>query len=168
MNPHTRLIRHRWHDEAAVRRALGAEGLQRIEARVSALERGHRGELRVCVEGGLPLSYLWRGASARERALSMFGKMRIWDTEHNTGVLIYLLLADRCLEIVADRGVTSRVPPSLWQEISDSMAKEFRSGRYTEGLLGALDQVGALLGEHFPIDIHSPNPNELPDSPAIL
>jgi uncharacterized membrane protein len=168
MNTLIRLIRHRWHDEAAVRRALGAEGLERIEAKVSAMERTHRGELRVCVEGGLPLSYLWRGASARERAVSMFGKMRVWDTEHNSGVLIYLLLADRCLEIVADRGIARRVPASTWQQISESMAKEFQAGRCTEGLLGALDQVGALLGEHFPIDAGSPNPNELPDAPAVL
>jgi uncharacterized membrane protein len=168
MNSLIRLIKHRWHDDATVRRALGAQGLERIEHRVVALEREHRGELRVCIEGGLPLSYLWRGAPARERALSMFGKMRVWDTEHNTGVLIYLLLADRCLEIVADRGISSRVPPSVWKEISDSTTKEFQSGRYTEGLLGALDQVGSLFGEHFPIDAHSPNPNELPDSPAIL
>jgi uncharacterized membrane protein YgcG len=168
MNRLIRLIRHRWHDDTAVRRVLGAEGRQRIETRVSALERGISGELRVCVEGGLPIGYVWRAATARERAVAMFGKLRVWDTEHNNGVLIYLLLAERQLEIVADRGIARWVPALVWQEISESMANEFQSGRYTEGILGALDKVGALMGEHFPIGADSLNPNELPDTPAIL
>jgi uncharacterized membrane protein len=98
-----RLLRHRWLDETDTRRALGPEALSRIEQRIAQSEARHGGEIRVCVEAGLPLSYLWRDASARERAVSMFGKLRVWDTEVNSGVLIYLLLAEHAIEIVADR-----------------------------------------------------------------
>ncbi|MBA2723381.1 MAG: TPM domain-containing protein, partial [Methylibium sp.] len=96
-----RLLRHRWLDEDDVRRALGVDALARIEARVRASEAHHSGEIRVCVEAGLPLSYLWRDAAPRERAVTLFGKLRVWDTENNNGVLIYLLLAEHAIEIVA-------------------------------------------------------------------
>ena len=89
-----RLLRHRWFDDTDLRRALPADALARVEARVAASELHHSGEIRVSVEAGLPLSYLWRGLRARDRALTLFGKLRVWDTEHNNGVLIYLLLAE--------------------------------------------------------------------------
>jgi uncharacterized membrane protein len=88
MNRWLRLFRHRLLDEGDARRALGPDALTRLAQRVAASERGHSGEIRICVEASLPLSYLWRGATARERAVRMFGKLRVWDTEHNNGVLI--------------------------------------------------------------------------------
>lgn len=165
MNKLIRILKHRWLDETDARQALGRGALRRIEERVAASEHIHTGELRVCVEAGLPLSYLWRDATARERAVSMFGKLRVWDTEHNNGVLIYLLLAEHRIEIVADRGLAQRVPTSTWQEISDAMAAAFKGGDYAGGLLDAVDRVGSLLVQHFPADPTVFNPNELPDRP---
>ena len=167
MNTLIRILKHRWLDETDAQRALGTDTLRRIEKRVASSERAHTGELRVCVEAGLPLSYLWRGASARERAIAMFGKLRVWDTEHNNGVLIYLLLAERRIEIVADRGITQRVPEHTWQDISDAMGAAFQGGDYARGLLDAVDRVGELLAQHFPANGSQSNPNELPNRPDV-
>lgn len=162
-----RILRHRWHDEAVARRALGDGAQQRLRERVTASEQGHSGEIRICVEAGLPLSYLWRGATARERALALFGKLGVWDTEANNGVLIYLLLADRHIEIVADRGLRRHVGAAHWQAITDGMGEAFRVGRFEDGLTAALDAVSHALHEHFPLAPGEVNPNELPDAPLI-
>lgn len=162
-----RVLKHRWHDEADSARALGPGGLQRLQARVAAAERQHSGEIRICVEAGLPLSYLWRGAGARERAVTLFGKLRVWDTEHNNGVLIYLLLADRAIEIVADRGLAQRVPQATWAALVDGMRAAFREGRFEQGLVQAVDAVDTLLLQHFALAEGAVNPNELPDRPDL-
>jgi uncharacterized membrane protein len=167
MNTLLRFLKHRWLDERDAARALGPEGLKRLEARVAASERHHSGEIRVCVEAGLPPSYLWRGASARERAIAMFGKLRVWDTENNNGVLIYLLLAEHNIEIVADRGLDRHVGAAGWQQILEAMRAAFRAGHFEEGLNQAVDAVDALLVRHFPLERGAPNPNELPDSPHL-
>ncbi len=167
MNMLIRILKHRWLDETDAQRALGEGGLRGIEEHVAANERRHTGEVRVCVEAGLPLGYLWRRATARERAISMFGKLRVWDTECNNGVLIYLLLAEHRIEIVADRGITQRVPATTWQEISDAMGAAFKRSDYAGGLQGAVDRVGVLLTLHFPADPSAANANELPDRPDI-
>ena len=167
MNRWLRLLRHRWLDEGDARRALGPGALARIEQRVRASERRHGGEIRVCVEAGLPLSYLWRGLSARQRAVTLFGKLRVWDTEHNNGVLIYLLLAEHRIEIVADRGLNRHVDAAAWQAIVDGMSAAFRAGRFEEGLNAAIDAVDALLRRHFPLAPGAVNPNELPDAPLV-
>ncbi len=161
------MLRHRWLDERDVRRALSPEALARIEARVQAAEANHSGEVRVCIEAGLPVSYLWRRASARERAVALFGKLRVWDTELNNGVLIYVLLAEHRIEIVADRGVSRHVPPDGWQAVIASMSLAFREGRFEQGLAEAIDAVDALLVRHFPLAAGQRNPNELPDTPDI-
>ncbi len=167
MNRWLRLLKHRWHDEADARRALGDGTLERLRERVAASELGHSGEIRICVEAGLPLSYLWRGAMARERALTMFGKLGVWDTEANNGVLIYLLLADRSIEIVADRGLSRRVGAAHWQAITADMGEAFRAGRFEDGLNAAVDAVSRALREHFPLAAGEGNPNELPDAPVL-
>ncbi len=169
MNKLIRILKHRWLDESDALRALGNDALSRIEERVAASERTHTGEVRVCVEAGLPLSYLWRNATARERAISMFGKLRVWDTENNNGVLIYLLLAEHRIEIVADRGITKRVSALTWQEISSAMAAAFQKREYARGVLDAVDRVGAVLAQHFPAAAAAErlNLNELPDRPDI-
>jgi len=163
-----RIWRHRWVDEAHVRRALPADALKRLESRVGASERRHSGQIRICVEAGLPMSYLWRGATARERALMMFSKLRIWDTEHNNGVLIYLLLADHAIEIVADRGIDLHVDDEDWAATAKHMGEAFREGRFEDGLTQALEEVSALLVEHFPLAEGEKARNELPDAPVIL
>ena len=169
MNKLIRILKHRWLDESDALRALGNDALSRIEERVAASERTHTGEVRVCVEAGLPLSYLWRNATARERAISMFGKLRVWDTENNNGVLIYLLLAEHRIEIVADRGITKRVSALTWQEISSAMAAAFQKREYARGVLDAVDRVGAVLAQHFPAAAAAERLtlNELPDRPDI-
>ena len=167
MNRLLRLLKHRWFDEASALRALGAEGVKRLESRVTESEQRHIGEIRVCIEGGLPLSYLWRGASARDRAVAMFGKLRVWDTEHNSGVLIYLLMAEQRIEIVADRGLNRHVSADEWQSLMDEMRSAFRAGRFEEGLNQAIDKVDALLLQHFAAEADRHNPNELPNAPVI-
>ena len=162
-----RLLKHRRFDERDVQRVLGAGALQRIEARVAASERGHSGEIRVCVEAGLPLSYLRRDATPRERALAMFGKLRVWDTEYNNGVLIYLLLAEHAIEVVADRGLTRHVSAAQWQRITATMQATFKSGEFEAGLNQAVNAVDALLREHFALAVGEANPNELLDAPVL-
>lgn len=162
-----RLLRHRWLDEDDARRALGSEALARIEARVRASEAHHSGEIRVCVEAGLPLSYLWRDAAPRERAVTLFGKLGVWDTEHNNGVLIYLLLAEHAIEIVADRGLNRQVDAAQWQAILAGMGAAFRAGHFEDGLNAAIDAVDALLRRHFAVSTDAANPNELPNAPVL-
>jgi uncharacterized membrane protein len=162
-----RLVRHRLRDERDTRRAMPPDLLQRITQRVGASEARHSGEIRVYVEASLPTSYVMRDAPARERAVAMFGKLRAWDTEHNNGVLVYLLLVDRAIEIVADRGVTARVPQSEWDRIVGAMREALQAGRFEEGITSAVDEVTLLLVRHFPLDPKAANPNELPDEPVL-
>ena len=161
----TRILRHRWWDEADAARALPAPALQRIGEQVSASESGHSGEIRVVIEAGLPLSYLWHDLAARDRAITLFGKLRVWDTEANNGVLIYLLLAEHAIEIVCDRGVARTVPQGHWDALVVRMREAFRAGRFEAGLAEAIDAVDALLAQHFAVEAGGPNPNELPDRP---
>ncbi|MFD0667986.1 TPM domain-containing protein [Ramlibacter sp. MAHUQ-53] len=162
-----RILRHRWLDEADLRRALPADLLGRLAARVAASERRHGGEIRIHAEAGLPWSYLWRDATPRERAVTLFGKLRVWDTEQNNGVLIYLLLAEHAIEIVADRGLARQVPPAQWQAIVGGMSRAFREGRFEDGLTQALEEVSALLVQHFPQAGVAAAGNELPDHPTL-
>jgi uncharacterized membrane protein len=160
-----RLLRHRWQDDS--HRAIPRAVVERLTQRVAASEKRHSGEIRIHVEAGLPTSYVLRDAAARERAIAMFGKLRVWDTEHNNGVLIYLLLAEHAIEIVADRGLTARVPQGEWQRIVEAMRGAFRAGRFEDGLNQAVDAVTALLVRHFPLAPGETNPNELPDEPVL-
>ena len=162
-----RILKHRWMDPRDTERMLGPEALTRLEARVHASEAGHSGEIRLCVEAGLPWSYLWKNLAARDRAVTLFGKLRVWDTEANNGVLIYLLLAEHAIEIVADRGLARHVPAEQWQSIVAGMREAFRAGRYEEGLNAAIDAVDAALLRHFPLADGASNPNELPNAPYL-
>ena len=162
-----RILRHRWLDESDTRKAIPPDLLERLARRVAASESRHTGEVRIYAEAGLPMSYLWRRATPRERAIAMFGKLRVWDTEHNNGVLIYLLLAEHAIEIVADRGLSHRVPDGEWQAIVKRMGTALHEGRFEDGLTQALEEVSALLVEHFPAGAGEANPNELPDEPVL-
>lgn len=165
MNRLVRILRHRWLDETDTRRALDDAALDRLAARVRDSERRHHGEIRICVEAGLPLSYLWRGLRARDRAITLFGKLRVWDTEANNGVLIYVLLAEHAIEIVCDRAAARRVPQGHWDTLVARLREAFRAGRFEAGLAEAVDAVDALLAQHFPAAAGADNPNELPDRP---
>ena len=162
-----RVLRHRSLDTTDTRRAIPADMVQRLMERVAASEQRHTGEIRIYVESSLPSSYLWRGADTRERAVMMFSKLRVWDTSHNNGVLIYLMLAEHAIELVADRGIDAHVPAQHWQMVVTRMADAFRSNRYEDGLTQALEEVSAVLVEHFPARDTAENPNELPDAPVL-
>ena len=163
-----RLLKHRRWDERDVKRVLPETALGRLQAQVVASELDHGGEIRICVEAGLPLSYLWRRLSARDRAVMLFGKLRVWDTEHNNGVLIYLLLAEHAIEIVADRNITRHVPQATWDSLVAGMRTDVHARRFEPGLATAVDAVDALLRQHFAAEPGTANPDELPDAPVLL
>ena len=161
-----RLLRHRWRDHR-VRGALSDAALQRLKERIARSEKSHGGQIRLCIEGGLPWSYLRRHAPCRERALMMFSKLRIWDTEHNNGVLVYLLIAERSIEIVADRGLRAYVQRSDWQQLVSGMASAFGEEQFEQGLADVVAEVSALLIQYFPASNDAGQGNELPDEPYI-
>jgi len=163
----SRLLKHRLVDEDDARRLLGADALMRVEERVAASEKRHSGEIRVVVEAGLPISYLRRGATPRDRAVALFGKLGVWDTERNNGVLVYLLLAERAIEIVADRGLNRHVPATQWAAIAQSMQSAFQARDFEGGLIRAIDAVDALLVRHFAAQPGDNDVNELPDAPLL-
>ena len=158
-----RILKHRLFDDTDTARALGPAALGRLQARVAASEQHHSGEIRLCVEAGLPLAELWRHTTPRRRAVTVFGTLGVWDTEHNNGVLIYLLLAEHAIEMVADRGLSRLVPQAHWDALLGGMRGAFRAGRFEAGLLEAIDAVDAMLAKHFPLASGEVNPNELPD-----
>jgi uncharacterized membrane protein len=151
-----------------VRRAFPDDALARITDAIAASEREHSGEIRFAVEASLPWSYLWKNLPARSRALMVFSKLRVWDTEANNGVLIYVLLADRHVDIVADRGIAARVPQAQWNAVRDAMLEKFRAGDFSDGALVGVQGVGALLAAHYPAPAEQENPNELSNAPAVL
>ena len=126
----------------------------------------HSGQLRFVVESALPMGQVVRGETPRQRALEVFSRLRIWDTEENCGVMIYLLLADRGVEIVADRGIHRKVGDETWQAICRGMEAAFRERRFTDGAVDGIDAINALLAQHFPRA--KTGPNELPDQPVML
>ncbi|RGE40789.1 TPM domain-containing protein [Comamonas testosteroni] len=161
-----RLVRHRWA-ELQLRRALTPTMLQELEQLIAKSELGHTGQVRICVEAGLPFSYLWRDASARERAISLFGKLRVWDTEHNNGALIYLLLADHAIEIVADRALDRTMSAEQWQTLISDMQAAFQGGHFHVGLIAALERVSQQLQTHFPRKGSEERMDNLPDAPVV-
>lgn len=171
LNRIKRVLKHRWLDVASTRRAIPPDMQYRLQQRVAASEQRHSGEVRIYVEAALPPSYLWRDAPlqqiTRQRALAMFSNLRVWDTAHNNGVLIYLLLAEHVIEIVADRGLNQVVAPQVWQAMLSRMRQAFQDARFEDGLTQALEEVSALLVQHFPLAAGTSNPNELPDSPVL-
>ena len=118
------------------------------------------------VEGALDGAPLFRNQPARERALDIFAHLRIWDTAHNNGVLIYLLLADRDVEIVADRGIDAKVGAEGWENICRAMETDFRAGNFERGVISGIEAVSRELARHFPP--HGRGPNELPDKPVVM
>ena len=149
-----------------MRRTFPNATLARVEAAVRESERQHRGEVRFVVEGALEFPAVARGLTPRERAIEVFSLLRVWDTEENTGVLIYVQLVDRDIEIVADRGIAALIDQSEWEAICRRMEDAFRSGRFDEGALAGIRDVTALLVRHFPA--RGENIDELPDNPVVL
>jgi uncharacterized membrane protein len=156
------LLQHRWR----LRRIFPRKVLVNIEQAIKASEATHSGQIRFVVEGALDGAPLFRNQTARARALDIFSRLRIWDTAHNNGVLIYLLLADRDFEIVADRGIDSKVGAAGWEEICAQMEAEFRAGNFERGVLKGIEAVSRELAMHFPAQ--GTGRNELPDAPVVM
>ena len=165
-----RFFHHLATDHGKVRRAFPKASLTRIEAAIAEGERRHRGQVRFAVEPALPLARVLRGVAPRERALEVFGNLRIWDTEENCGVLVYLLLADRDVEIVADRGIHAHVGTAAWEAVCRKMEAAFRAGRFTEGVEAGLAEINGLLARHYPRAGMESNAagNELSNRPVVL
>ena len=161
-----RIARHLMASQWMVRRAFPRDTLVAIDKAIKASESLHRGEIRFAVEGALQIEPLFRGQTARERAIGVFSQLQIWDTEHNNGVLIYLLLADRDVEIVADRGIDAKVGPREWERICRKMEAAFRQADFEGGVVGGIQEVTRHLAEHFPPI--GDDRNELPDKPVVL
>jgi len=149
-----------------VRSAFPVSALESIERAIRTTEARHDGQIRFAVEAALDLSPLLAGQTAQQRAVEVFSQLHVWDTEHNNGVLIYLLLADRDVEIVADRGIHARLGQESWETICQEMEAAFREGHFEAGVLAGIHAVGEHLARHFPA--RSGKPNEMPDSPVLL
>lgn len=156
------LVEHRWR----VRRIFPPQVMASIERAIEAGEATHSGQVRFVVEGALDGAPLFRDQPARERALDVFSQLRIWDTAHNNGVLIYLLLADRDVEIIADRGIDALVGAAGWEEICKTMEADFKAGNFAGGVIKGIDAVSRQLAAHFPG--HGRDRNELPDAPVVM
>jgi uncharacterized membrane protein len=144
--------------------------MDRLQARVGAAEHGHGGEIRVCVEAAFPFSLVWQGVTPRERAVAMFSQLRVWDTERNNGVLIYLLLADHAIEIVADRGLARTLSDADWIPVMAPLQSALQARDFEGGLTRAIDEVGTLLRQRFALDAagQAHDVDELPDRPFVL
>ena len=161
-----RIMKHLSTGRTDVRRIFPSRALDAIECAIRETEAKHNGQIRFAVEAALELAPLLAGKNARQRAIEVFSQLRVWDTEHNNGVLIYLLLADRDIEIVADRGIHTRLGQETWEVICREMEAAFRKGQFEAGVLAGVRAVGEHLSRHFPP--RSGKPNEMPDSPVIL
>jgi uncharacterized membrane protein len=161
-----RVLAHLLMPPWRVRQMFPALALRAIETAIRECESTHSGEIRFAVEAALHPLALWRRQTARERAIEVFSQLRVWDTASNNGVLIYLLLADRDVEIVADRGIHPLVGQEVWDMICRDMEAAFRTGDYQGGVETGINAIGRQLVRHYPLA--SPNGNELPDSPVLL
>jgi uncharacterized membrane protein len=166
MHPIIRFVKHLFSHPWQVNRHFSAAALHNIEKAISASEKKHAGEIRFIVETGLhPLEVLYK-KTPKKRAIELFGRLNIWDTEHNNGVLIYLLLVDRDVEIVADRGIDKHVGDAGWEKICHDMEVLFRKGEFEAGVLRGIAEISAALEQHFPQN--GLNKNEVSNKPLIL
>ena len=161
-----RIVKHLFTTQAQVRRHFDRSSLTAIESAIKESEATHAGEIRFVVEDALDGLPLFQGQSARERAIDLFSQLRVWDTQDNAGVLIYLLLADRAVEIVADRGINEKVDSQEWRKICQQMETAFRQSNYVSGVVSGVQAVTQHLVQHFPSV--GGRGNELPDKPVVL
>jgi uncharacterized membrane protein len=166
-----RMLRHIAATHWRTRTLFPSAALDAIEQCIARVERTHDGELRFAIETALTPLHIWHGVAPHDRALEVFGHLRVWDTDANNGVLIYVQLADRHVEIVADRGFQGKVSPAEWAAVCRLMEEHFRAGRFLDGSIAGVEAIGELLARHFPArsepSAHS-HINELPDRPTLL
>lgn len=163
-----RFLKHRWSSIRWGRHSLPPEALQRLAQQVQTYEAGHSGEIRICIEAGLPLAALRQHSSARQRAIALFGQLQVWDTVDNNGVLIYLLLADQAIEIVADRGLQARLPATFWPQLMQQLQPPLHNRAYETSLSLGIELLGQALRQHFALAPGQARPNQLPDAPVLL
>ncbi len=161
-----RIVKHILATDGHVSRAFPPSALIAIDKAIEASESTHVGEIRFVVEAALDGSPLFKGQTARERAIDLFSQLRVWDTQDNTGVLIYLLMADRAVEIVADRGINAKVDAQEWRSVCRQMETAFGQSNFEGGVVGGVQAVTQRLAQHFPAQAH--NRNELPNQPVVL
>jgi uncharacterized membrane protein len=161
-----RVLRHLSTTAAAGRAAFPTPTLRAIEAAITEGERRHRGEVRLIIEAALDTDDAWRGITNRQRALALFAEHGIWDTEENCGVLVYVNLAERQVDIVADRNIDRRVDAAQWQAICGIMTTGFAAGNFHDSTLTAISALNALLQLHFPAN--GDRPNQLPNDAILL
>lgn len=161
-----RIVKHLFVTDRQVKRAFPRSALNAIEKAIKTSESEHTGEIRFAIEGALDGVPLFKGQTSRERALDVFSQLRVWDTRHNTGLLIYLLLADRTVEVVADRGIHDEVGTQEWEKICKSMQTAFRQSNFEGGVIAGVQAVTQHLKAHFPTD--GSDRNELSDKPVIV
>ncbi len=161
-----RILKHLFTPDWVARGAFPRAALNHIEEAIRESEKSHDGELRFAVEAGFDFLPLLKGVAPRERAHEVFSMLRVWDTERNSGVLVYVQLVDRRIEIVADRGISAKVEQSAWDAICRRMEESFRAGRFEEGALQGIQSISLLLARHFPPQ--GSNADELPDRPVVL
>lgn len=164
-----RIVRHRLAKDW--RSYFSEVAMQRLTALVAECENAHGGEIRICIESSLPQRYLLKPDAmrsiTRERALAKFSKLRVWDTEHNNGVLIYLLLTERAIELVADRGIHAHVAPDTWGRIVAGLRTALQSGQFEAGLAQAVREVSGVLAQHYALAPGQFNPEEMPNRPSV-
>jgi uncharacterized membrane protein len=161
-----RIARHLSMTPWKVRRTFPSATLELITQAIQASETAHAGQIRFAVEGALHGAALYHGQSARQRAIDVFSLLRMWDTDYRNGVLLYLLLADCAVEIVADRGVDAKVGSNEWQSIVDQMQQAFKAKHFEQGVVTGIQAVTQHLTEHYPV--HSDERRQLPDTPVLL
>jgi uncharacterized membrane protein len=166
MNKFKRLLRHLCSSTARTRLLFSPAVLAQIKTAIGNAEAQHSGEIRFVVETALPLAALWHNVTPRARAVQLFAHLHVWDTHANNGVLIYVLRADRAVEILADRGISARVSEAEWQAACRKVEIHYRAGRYAEGSIAAVTAVARILGQHFPGA--GSGTNELPNQPILL
>lgn len=161
-----RIITHLLTTQGHVSKAFPTHVLNTIEQTISANEANHTGEIQFAVEDALDGMALFKGQTSQERAIELFAQLRVWDTQHNNGLLIYLLLADRAVEIVADRGIHEKVGVQVWSTVCRQMERDFKQSNYEVGVVSGVRAIAQHLAQHFPVD--SPATNELPNRPVLV
>jgi uncharacterized membrane protein len=163
-----RLLRHTFASRRRLREAFPPATLDAVERVIADSEGLHGAEIRFAIEAALEPAEVWAGKTPRQRALEVFSALGVWDTEANNGVLIYLLLADRDVEIVADRGYNGKVSAAEWSTVCEIMERDLRAGQYEAAAIDGVKQAGGLVARHFPPVPGSRDQNELPNRPAVL
>lgn len=162
----SRILRHLLTPAWLATRHFTPDILDAIEAAIIDSETRHRGEIRFAVESEIELAALLRGDTPHDRAVEAFGHLGVWDTEENSGILVFVQLVDRSVEVVVDRGVAHCVDPAFWREVAAAMEEAYAAGEYLDGSLEGIARIDAVLQQHFPA--YPRNPNELPDRPMLI